>query len=70
MCAVRRTPACLEYALEFLIAEESSWNEVALKAVFCQVLNSDVLTELVCCDDDDATLNALINLAICLDHLL
>lgn len=35
-----------EYTLEFhTLAAGSEWNEPALKAVFCQELNAEVLTE-------------------------
>lgn len=58
------------YALEFCtIATGSSWNEPALKAAFWQGLNPQVLTELVC-QNEQAKVNTLINLAICLDNLL
>lgn len=59
-----------EYALEFrTIAAGSGWNSTALKAAFRKGLNSDVLTELDC-RDEQLTLDALIDLAIPLDLLL
>lgn len=59
-----------EYTLEFrTLAEESGWNELALKSMFQKGLNTDVLTKLAC-QDDEASLDDLINLAICLDNLL
>lgn len=59
-----------EHALDFrTIAAESGWNESALKAVFRQGLNHNILIEMACCDDD-TSLDFLIDLAIRLDNLL
>lgn len=68
ICQGKRRAA--EYALEFLtLAAESEWNEPALKAVFRRGLNESVREEMAC-RDDEATLDSLIDLAICLDNLL
>lgn len=60
----------VEYALKFhALTTRSRWNEPALKAVFCQGLDSLILTELACCDEQQ-TLDSLTDLAIKLDNLL
>uniref|UniRef100_A0A3B4D6I7 CCHC-type domain-containing protein n=1 Tax=Pygocentrus nattereri TaxID=42514 RepID=A0A3B4D6I7_PYGNA len=60
----------VEYSLEFrILAASSGWNEAALLVIFRQGLNPDLLNELAC-EDDDLSLDQLINLAIKLDHLL
>lgn len=41
-----------EYTLEFcMLAAGSVWNDLALKVVFRQDLDSNVLTELACLDE-------------------
>lgn len=58
-----RKPAA-EYDLKFCrLMAGSGWNEMMFKAVFLQVLNAEVLTELACRDDQE-TLNLLVDLAI------
>lgn len=52
-----------------MLAAGSGWNEPTLKAAFRQGLNSEVLNELACCNEQ-LTLDFLIDLAIRLDHLL
>ena len=47
----------------------SGWNEAALLTMYHQGLNSEILTEMAC-RDDDLTLDQLITLSICLDQLL
>lgn len=60
----------VEYLLEFCtLTAGSRWNEPALKVTFCQGLNPQVLTELAC-QDEQATLNSLIDMFIQLDNLL
>lgn len=51
-----------------MFSEGSGWNEATLKAIFCHRLNAHIM-ELACCDDQD-TLDALIDLATCLDQLI
>lgn len=59
-----------DYALKFrTVAARSGWNQPALKTVFRQGLNADIMTELAC-RDDQLTLDSLIDLAIRLDRLL
>lgn len=59
-----------KYASDFrTLTVESGWDNIALKAVFHQGLNSKIIKELVC-RDDEATLDGLINLAIRLDNVL
>lgn len=48
---------------------DSGWNELALKAVYWQGLNPDVLIELTC-RDNAASLDSLIDPSIKLDNLL
>lgn len=57
-----------KYALEFRTTR-SEWNEPALKTVFHQGLNLEVVMELACCDEQ-LTLDSLIDLAKRLDQLL
>lgn len=58
-----------EYALELCtLVADSGWNDLALKAVFCQGLEASILTELTC-RDEQYTLDLLMDLAIKLDHL-
>lgn len=58
------------FTLEFCtLAAESGWKESALKAAFRHRLNHDILTELAC-QDDEATLDPLIDMAIRVDNLL
>lgn len=60
----------MEHALEFhMLAAESGWNEQALKAVFCQRLNTNVLGQLACCDKE-ASFDAVTDLIICQENLL
>lgn len=59
-----------EYTLDFrILAAESGWNSTSLQAVFHQGLHTRVRKELAC-RDEDITLDALIDLAICMDSLL
>lgn len=59
-----------EYVPEFcMLTVESGWNDSALKAVFRQGLNGNILRVLAC-RDDAATLDSLIHLSIRLDNLL
>lgn len=59
-----------EYALECcIVAAVSRWNKSALKVAFHQGLNHYVLTELAC-RDEQAILDSLIDLSICLDNFL
>lgn len=59
-----------EYTLEFqTIVARSEWNEPALKMLFPNRLNLEVVTGLACCDDQ-LTLDSLIDLAIRLDRHL
>lgn len=51
------------------LAAERGWNEPALKATFHQGRNSEILTKLAC-QDDEATVDLLIDLAICIDNLV
>ena len=52
----------VEYSLEFhTLAASSGWNEAALLIMFRQGLNSKLLAELAC-KDDDLTLDQLITL--------
>lgn len=58
----------VDYGLQFCTrAAGSGGNELALKDAFCQGLNTEVLTELVCWDDQ-VTLYSFLDLAICLDN--
>lgn len=60
----------VEYALRFCtLAEESQWNEPALKAEFRKGLNKNILTELAC-RDDEAMLDSLIDMSIWIYDLL
>lgn len=60
----------VEFALEFgTLAAGGRWNESALKAAIRQGLNQKVLTELTC-QEDKMFDDSLIDLAICLDHLI
>lgn len=57
-----------EYTLEFCtLAVRSGWNDPVFKAVFCHGLNSEVVTELAC-RDDQVSLDSLIGLIY--DNLL
>lgn len=59
-----------EYGLQLrTIAARSEWNEPALKAVFHQGLNPEIVTELAC-RDKHLTLDSLNDLTIRLDRLL
>lgn len=59
-----------EFTLEFCkLAAENEWNEPALKAAFHRILNSEILSKLAC-QDDEATMNSLIELSIKIDNLL
>lgn len=59
-----------EYALEFrTIAAGSGWNDLALKGIFHQGLNLEVLT-MTAWHDEPLILDFLIDIAIWLDHLL
>lgn len=58
----------VEYTLEFCTVEAGSgWNEPALKAMFRQGLCPEVLSKMAC-QDEHLSLDALIDLAIHLDH--
>lgn len=58
----------VDYGLQFCtLAAGSGGNELALKDAFCQGLNTEVLTELACWDDQ-VTLYSFLDLAICLDN--
>lgn len=59
-----------KHALKFqAITISSEWNGPALKSVFHNVLNPEVVMQLAC-HDDQLTLDSLINLVIHLDHLI
>lgn len=54
----------VEFALIFhTLSSESKCNEPALKAAFWQGLNSNILAELAC-QDDETTLDSLIDMSI------
>lgn len=60
----------IEYVLELrILTAGSGWNETALKTAFHKGLNHEVLTKLAC-HYDKMSLDSLIDLAICLDHLI
>ncbi|KAI2662443.1 Transposon Tf2-9 polyprotein [Labeo rohita] len=59
-----------DYAIEFrTLAAQSGWNDVSLKAVFYNSLNSDLQTELAC-RRENSSFSELVNLAIKLDNLM
>lgn len=58
-----------EYALSFYaLAAGIYWNEPAFKVAYCQGLNEERITKMAC-QDDQATLDPLIDMSICLDNL-
>lgn len=60
----------VEYSLELhTLATESGQNESALKVVFQQGLNTHVIIDLAC-HDDEASFNVLRDLAVWLNNLL
>lgn len=59
-----------EYGLRFhTLATGSGWNELALKIVYRQGLNEELLTE-IACHNDQLTLDALIDISIWLDIMI
>lgn len=64
----QRTQSAAESALNFWEAG-SGWNEPDLKATYGQGLNTDLLTELAC-HDDQLSLDMLIDKSICLGTFL
>lgn len=69
MKVTQGTRDAVEYALEFhTIAARNGWNKLALKTAFRQGLNAELVKELDC-RDEQLSLDALIELTICLDQL-
>ncbi|KAL0153155.1 hypothetical protein M9458_051542, partial [Cirrhinus mrigala] len=59
-----------EYANEFrTLAAQSGWNDIALKAIFYNSLNTELQTELAC-RREDSSFSELVNIAIKIDNLM
>ncbi|KAL0199172.1 hypothetical protein M9458_007712, partial [Cirrhinus mrigala] len=59
-----------DYAIEFrILAAQSGWNDVSLKAIFYNSLNIDLQTELTC-RRENSSFSELVNLTIKIDNLM